>query len=344
MQAAEQNNAAGQAAVVPPSANSTAKVPNTSGSKRGQEHQSKNSHKGHPQSISAKRSLSATFDEVVREDHPQKRQRAQSAEEEGIISEKSAIEPAPAGYPSTSPRDYPMSRYGPSSSGPSATHFDGYGQRADASAGAYPNYPSNTAQSSVPGYGGKQPRYYGSYDERERAEYGFPYPSNQGPVGREASASYGNHNTVERMNYLPPAHATGDYNRQPTTTAPSASSASGVNAAGYEYEEGEYRERSRPQSRASHGNSIYAPTHQDFYGGAQVPTVYPETSIYGSRSSSAVNTPNHGSRDFYEQENRRYPGQAAMHQGAPNSREHRERENSRHQRPNDALSRYAPSQ
>lgn len=91
MQVAEQNNAAGQAAVVPPSANSTAKVPNTSGSKRGQEHQSKNSHKGHPQSISAKRSLSATFDEVVREDHPQKRQRAQSAEEEGIVSEKSAI-------------------------------------------------------------------------------------------------------------------------------------------------------------------------------------------------------------------------------------------------------------
>lgn len=93
MQAAEQNNAAGgqEAVVVPPIANSTVKVPNSSGSKRGQDHQPKNSHKGHPQSISAKRSLSATFDEVGREDHPHKRQRAQSAEEEGIVSEKPAI-------------------------------------------------------------------------------------------------------------------------------------------------------------------------------------------------------------------------------------------------------------
>lgn len=237
-----------------------------------------------------------------------------------------------------------MSRYGPSSTGPSPAHFDGYGQRADASAGAYPNYPTNAAQSSVAGYGGKQPRYYGSYDERERAEYGYAYPSNQGPVGREASTPYGNQHTAERMNYPPQHHATGDYNRQPTTTAVQSNNAAGVNAAGYEYEEGEYRERGRPQSRAGHGNSIYAPTHQDFYGGAQAPTVYHETSIYGSRSSSAVNTPNHGSRDFYEHEDRRYPGQPSMHQGAPNSREHRGRENARHQRPNDALSRYAPSQ
>lgn len=91
LQATEQSNAAGQeAAAVPPSANSTTKVPHASGSRRGQDHQSKNSHKGHPQSISAKRSLSATFDEVGREDHPHKRQRAQSAEEEGIVSEKAA--------------------------------------------------------------------------------------------------------------------------------------------------------------------------------------------------------------------------------------------------------------
>lgn len=64
------------------------KTPNAPVGKRGQDQHSKNSHKGHPPTVSAKRSLSASLDEAGREDHPHKRQRAQSAEEEGIVKER----------------------------------------------------------------------------------------------------------------------------------------------------------------------------------------------------------------------------------------------------------------
>lgn len=182
--------------------------------------------------------------------------------------------------------------------------------------GAYNNYPEGTSSSYV-----NRSRYYDNYEERGR-DYSYSYPSHGGPISRESStAGYNAMDTRDRSNNNYPSQHSGpaayhNHNHRQTAVAPSLLPATTAVApavaaiAPYDYEEGEYRERShtRPPVVGRHNQA------HDYYSNnmnnSNHSSAYP-TDGYSARGGAGGNSAaaSVSSREYYDYDNsRRYSG------------------------------------